>query len=38
MTDKILAMAKDLRIKSLEELIVKLGHDPTNVQVVEEVL
>ena len=31
-------MAKDSRIKYLEELIVKMGHDPTNVQVVEDVL
>ena len=37
--EKISTMAKDsLRIKSLEDLIVKLNHDPTNVQAVEEVL
>ena len=36
--EKISTMAKDSRIKSLEDLIVKLGYDPTNVQVVEEIL
>ena len=36
--EKIYFMAKYSRIKSLEDLIVKLGHDPTNFQAVEELL
>ena len=31
-------MAKDSRIKDLEDFIVKIGYDPTNVQAVEEIL
>ena len=34
--EKISAMAKDSRINYLEDLIVKLGYDPTNLKVVED--
>jgi hypothetical protein len=36
--EKISSFAKDNKIKSLEELVLKIGHDPSNVKVVEEML
>ena len=36
--EKISAMAKDSRIKYLEDLLVNIGYDPTNVQDVEDIL
>jgi hypothetical protein len=36
--DKISSFAKDNRIKSLKELVLKIGSDPSNVKTVEEVL
>jgi hypothetical protein len=32
------SFAKDNRIKCLEELVLKIGYDPSNVKVVEELL
>lgn len=34
--EKIYSLAKDTRIKSLEDLVVKLGYDPTNVNATKE--
>jgi hypothetical protein len=36
--EKISSFAKDNRIKSLEELVLKIGYDPSNVKAVEELL
>jgi hypothetical protein len=36
--EKISSFAKDNRIKSLEELVVKIGYDPSNVKGTEELL
>jgi len=36
--EKISSSAKDNKIKSLEELVLKIGYDPSNVKVVEEIL
>ena len=36
--EKILSLAKDSRIKYLEDLVINIGYDPTNVEVVEEIL
>ena len=36
--EKISSFAKDNRIKTLEELVLKIGYDPLNVKVVEEML
>jgi hypothetical protein len=33
---KISSVAKDNKIKSLEELVLKIGYDPTNVEAIEE--
>jgi hypothetical protein len=35
--EKISSFAKDNRIKSLEELVLKIGYDPSNVKVVEDI-
>jgi hypothetical protein len=35
---KISSLAKDNKIKSLEELVLKIGYDPTNVKEVEELI
>jgi hypothetical protein len=34
--EKISSLAKDKKIKSLEELVLKIGHEPSNVKVPEE--
>jgi hypothetical protein len=36
--EKVSSFAKDNRIKSLEEMVLKIGYDPSNVKVVEELL
>jgi hypothetical protein len=36
--EKISSLAKDNKIKSLEELVLKIGYDPTNVKAAEELL
>ena len=36
--EKISYLAKDNKIKSLEELVLKIGYDPTNVKAAEELL
>jgi hypothetical protein len=36
--EKISSFSKDNRIKTLEELVLKIGYDPLNVKVVEEML
>ena len=36
--EKVSALAKDIRIKTLEELVIKVGYDPTNINVVEELI
>jgi hypothetical protein len=36
--EKISSLDKDNKIKSLEELVLKIGYDPTNVKVAEELL
>ena len=36
--EKISSFAKDNRIKTLEELVLNIGYDPSNVKVVEEIL
>ena len=36
--ENISSFAKDNRIKSLEELVLKIGYDPSNVKAVEEML
>jgi hypothetical protein len=36
--EKISSLAKDNKIKSLEELVLKIGYDPSNVKAVEELL
>ena len=36
--DKVSSFSKDSRIKSLEELVLKIGYNPSNVKVVEELL
>jgi hypothetical protein len=36
--EKISSFAKDNRIKTLEELVLKIGYDPSNVKAVEEML
>lgn len=36
--EKISSLAKDNKIKSLEELVLKIGYDPTNVKAVEDLL
>ena len=36
--EKISSFAKDNRVKSLEELVIKIGYDPSNVKVAEEMI
>jgi hypothetical protein len=36
--EKISSFAKDNKIKTLEELVLKIGYDPSNVKAVEEML
>jgi hypothetical protein len=36
--EKISSLAKDNKIKSLEELVLKIGYDPTNVKAAEELI
>ena len=36
--DKAFSYAKDLRIKSLEELVIQVGYDPANVKVAKELV
>ena len=36
--DKASSYAKDLRIKSLEESVIQVGYDPTNVKVAKELV
>jgi len=36
--EKISSVTKDNRIKTLEEIILKIGYDPSNVKVVEEMI
>ena len=36
--EKISSFAKDNRIKTLEEMVLKIGYDPSNVKVVEEMI
>jgi hypothetical protein len=36
--EKISSIAKDKKIKTLEELVLKIGYDPSNVKAVEEML
>ena len=36
--EKASSYAKDTRIKSLEELVIEVGYDPTNVKVAEELI
>jgi hypothetical protein len=36
--EKILSFAKDNRIKTLEEFVLKIGYDPSNVKEIEEML
>ena len=36
--EKISSLAKDNKIKSLEELVLKIGYDPTNVKEAEELI
>jgi hypothetical protein len=36
--EKVSSFSKDNKIKSLEEMVLKIGYDPSNVKVVEELL
>jgi len=36
--EKISSFAKDNKIKTLEELVLKIGYDPLNVKTVEEMI
>ena len=36
--EKVSSLAKDNKIKSLEELVLKIGYDPSNVKSTEEIL
>jgi hypothetical protein len=36
--EKISSFAKDNRIKTLEEMVLKIGYDPSNVKAVKEML
>jgi diacylglycerol kinase family enzyme len=36
--DKVSSFAKDKKIKSLEELVLKIGYDPANIKAVEEII
>jgi hypothetical protein len=36
--EKISSFSKDNRIKTLEELVLKIGYDPSNVKAVEEMI
>ena len=36
--DKISSLAKDTRIKSLEDLVIKLVYDPSDIKVAEEMI
>jgi hypothetical protein len=36
--EKVSSFEKDNKIKSLEEMVLKIGHDPSNVKVAEELL
>lgn len=36
--EKVSTFSKDTKIKNLEDLVIKLGYDPTNVNVVEELI
>ena len=36
--EKVSALAKDTRIKNLEDLVIKVGYDPTNINVAEELV
>ena len=36
--EKISSLTKDTKIKSLEDLVIKLGYDPSNVKAAEEMI
>jgi hypothetical protein len=36
--EKVSSLAKDNKIKSLEELVLKIGYDPTNIKEAEEMI
>jgi len=36
--EKVSSLAKDTKIKSLEDLVLKMGYDPSNINVVEELV
>ena len=36
--EKVSSLAKDTRIKSFEELVIKVGYDPSNINVAEEII
>ena len=36
--EKVSSFAKDTRIKNLEDLVVKIGYDPSNVNEIEEII
>lgn len=36
--EKISSLPKDTKIKSLEDLVIKRGYDPSNVKIVEEII
>ncbi len=36
--EKVSSLAKDTRIKALEDLVVKVGYDPININVAEELV
>jgi len=36
--ERMSSLAKDTRIKALEDLVIKLGYDPSNIKVAEETI
>jgi len=36
--EKVSALAKDTKIKTLEDLVIKLGYDSTNINAIEELI
>ena len=36
--EKVSSFAKDTRIKTLEDMVVKIGYDPSNVNAIEEII
>ena len=36
--EKVSSLAKDTKIKSLEDLVLKVGYDPSNINVAEEIV